>query len=273
MRRSRAIGPGGIGVRRRPRVGITWPGHDPRGHGAPAQRLVAQAGRPADAAGRSAGPDRRASRAEPILAILHAGYGEHEVVTVDGDDRQGHRPGRAAGELRRAGLVGRRQAALRRRRVRRPDLPLRPRRRPALEQDGLRVSRPQGVPGRAEPARGRAAKSTSGRRPAWRSPRTARRSTSPPRSATRWGGSTPSRGRFRARSRSRPTAIPTAWPRRVAQAALRQPLEQGRGRRRRHRHVRGRRPAGRPRSIPTRCCWRAGARSSTSPTPTATRSP
>ncbi len=26
---------------------------------------------------------------EPILAILHAGYGEHEIVTVDQADRPG----------------------------------------------------------------------------------------------------------------------------------------------------------------------------------------
>ena len=39
---------------------------------------------------------------EPVLAILHAGYGEHEVVTANADDRQGHRPGRAAGDVRRA---------------------------------------------------------------------------------------------------------------------------------------------------------------------------
>ena len=58
---------------------------------------------------------------EPILAILHAGYGEHEVVTVDAC-RRGRVIGRVAApsELRRPGLVGRRQAALRRRRVRRP---------------------------------------------------------------------------------------------------------------------------------------------------------
>ena len=102
------------------------------------------------------------------------------------DDRQGDRPRRAARELRRAGLVGRRQAALRRRRVRRRDLPLRPRRRPALEEDGLRVSRPQGVPGAAESAaRAKRPRSTSACRPAWRSPRTARPSASPPPSAIR----------------------------------------------------------------------------------------
>ena len=54
---------------------------------------------------------------EPILAILHAGYGEHEVVTASATTRQDHRPGLAAGELQRTGLVARRQAALRRRRV------------------------------------------------------------------------------------------------------------------------------------------------------------
>ena len=31
---------------------------------------------------------------EPILAVLHAGYGEHEVITLDAGDRQGDRPGR-----------------------------------------------------------------------------------------------------------------------------------------------------------------------------------
>ena len=35
----------------------------------------------------------------------------------------------------------------------------------------------------------------------------------------------------------------------------------------------GRRPVDRPKSIPTRCCWRTGARSCSSPTPIATRSP
>ena len=54
---------------------------------------------------------------EPILAILHAGYGEHEVVTSR--PTSGKIIGRVslAGDVRRPGLVGRRQAALRRRRI------------------------------------------------------------------------------------------------------------------------------------------------------------
>ena len=44
------------------------------------------------------------------------------------------------------------------------------------------------------------------------------------------------------------------------------------GRRGRHRDVQGRWPPSRPRSIPTSCCWPGAARSSMSPTPTATRS-
>ena len=40
---------------------------------------------------------------EPVLAVLHAGYGEHEVVTARRRDRQGHRPRRPARDF--AGLV------------------------------------------------------------------------------------------------------------------------------------------------------------------------
>ena len=64
----------------------------------------------------------------------------------------------------------------------------------------------------------------------------------------------------RARTRGRQLSL---WPgaRRVAQAALCQPLEQGQGGRRQHRHH-SRSPAtGPPRNTPTRCCWRRGARS------------
>ena len=210
---------------------------------------------------------------EPILAILHAGYGEHEVVTVNGSTGQVIGRVVAPGEFRRLGLVGRRQAALRRRRVRRPDLPLRPRRRLALEQDGLRVSRPQGVPGGAESARRtRRPRSTSECRRAWRCPRTARPCTSPRPSAIRWAGSTPSPGRFRARSRSRPTAIPMAW-RSTSRASSSTSASGARPRWPSSTPTRSRSSAsGRPRSTPTRCCWRRGARSCSSPTPTATRS-
>ena len=38
---------------------------------------------------------------EPVLAVLHAGYGEHEVVTLDASLGQGDRPGLVQGELQR----------------------------------------------------------------------------------------------------------------------------------------------------------------------------
>ena len=274
MRRSRAIGPGrgsrldgGQGADHLAR-------HDPRR----ARCSCPTAGRSSRPAGRRSWAICRSRSpcipSEPILAILHAGYGEHEIVTVDGVERQGHRPGRPARELRRPDLVGRRQAALRRRRVRRPDLPLRPRRRPAVEEDRLRVSRPQGVPGGSRiprdgrdgqeaPARAGGPGAHQGRQDALRL-RGVRPFAGPVR---RRVGRVSRRDRARGRQLSlRPGA------RRVAQAALRQPLEQGQGGRRQHRHA-SRSPAtGRPRSTPTRCCWRRGARSCTSPTPTATRS-
>ncbi len=54
---------------------------------------------------------------EPILAIAHAGYGEHEVVTVLAESWQDHRPGCLAGDVRRPGLVEGWEAALRRGRI------------------------------------------------------------------------------------------------------------------------------------------------------------
>ena len=109
---------------------------DARGDRSSPQRLVAQAGRPADAAGRLPGADGRASEragtGDPARRVRRArgGDGEHR-------DRQDHWPGRPPRDLRRSGLVGRRQAALCRRRLRRSHLSLRPRRGPALEQDDV----------------------------------------------------------------------------------------------------------------------------------------
>lgn len=58
---------------------------------------------------------------EPILAILHAGYGEHEVATVDGTS--GKVIARVSSyQFRWPGLVDGWQATLRRRRIRRSDL-------------------------------------------------------------------------------------------------------------------------------------------------------
>jgi len=111
-------------------------GTDARGDRSTPQRLVAQAGRPADAAGRLPGADGRASEragtGDPARRVRRArgGDGEHR-------DRQDHWPGRPPRDLRRSGLVGRRQAALCRRRLRRPHLSLRPRRGSALEQDDV----------------------------------------------------------------------------------------------------------------------------------------
>ena len=137
--------------------GITWPGMTRAGS------VLLPNGWSLKPAGRQSSwaicrSRSRCTRAEPILAILHAGYGEHEVVTVDATT--GRVIGRVAlpADLRRPDLVGRRQAALRRRRVRRPDLPLRPRRRPAVEEGRLRISRPQAVPGGANPREGEPAK-------------------------------------------------------------------------------------------------------------------
>ena len=111
-------------------------GTDARGDRSSPQRLVAQAGRPADAAGRLPGADGRASEragtGDPARRVRRArgGDGEHR-------DRQDHWPGRPPRNLRRSGLVGRRQAALCRRRLRRSHLSLRPRRGSALEQDDV----------------------------------------------------------------------------------------------------------------------------------------
>ena len=205
--------------------------HDPRGHG----RCCPTAGRSSRPAARRGWATCRSRSpcipAEPILAILHAGYGEHEVVTVNATT--GKIIGRvvAAGDVRRAGLVGRRQAALRRRRVRRPDLSLRPRRRAAVEQDRS-ISRPR-IPGGANPRAGSQEASGAGRPGALAGRQDAlrRRRVRPfARPVRRRVGCVSRRDRARGRQLSlRPGA------RRVAQAAVREPLEQGRGRRRRHR--------------------------------------
>ena len=62
-------------------------------------------------------------------------------MTVDADDRQGHRPGRAGRDVLGPGLVEGRQEALRGRRLGRRGLRLRPRRRPALEPGQAHVPR------------------------------------------------------------------------------------------------------------------------------------
>ena len=245
---------------------------DPRRDGRPAQRLVTQAGRSSEQAGGSAGPDRRASdRADPgdpPCRIRRAR--DHDRQRIH---RQGDRPRGSPHEFRRLGLVSRRQAALRRRRVRRSDLPLRPCRGLAFQEDGLRLSRPQGVPGAAESHRGRRGQETSARAGgpgAHR--RMARRFTSPPRSAIPWGGSTPNPERFKASSRSSPTAIPTAW-RSTSRGSSSMSASGARPRWPSSTPTPSRSPAtGRPRSTPTRCCWQGAARSCLSPTPTATPS-
>ena len=191
---------------------ITWPGHDPRGHGPAAQRLVAQAGRAGRRSWAICPVQIAVHPSQPILAILHAGYGEHEVVTVDGVERARSSAGSRCPPAF-AGLVwsadGKRLFAGGGFDDR--DLSVRPRRRAALEQDRLRVSRPQGVPGAASPRTGKKPRSFSDAGRAGdhqgRQDALCRRGVRP----LAWAGSTPSRARFRARSPSRPTAIPTAW--------------------------------------------------------------
>ena len=81
-------------------------------------------------------------------------------------------------------------------------------------------------------------------------------------SATPSPGSTRASGKRRGRDLARrPTRYPygLAWDE-AARPALREPLEQGRGRRRRHRQGRGRRPLDDRRSIPTRCSWPRGGK-------------
>ena len=195
---------------------------------------------------------------EPVLAVLHAGYGEHEVVTVNADD--GKVIGRVALPETFTGLVwsadGKR--LYRRRRVRRRDLSLRPRRGLALEQADS--SRHPGCP----------AESRQGSPAGLAVSTTARRSGSPTSSATRSPGSTRAGGRS-ARSRWRDSLSLRTGLGRAAQTPLCQPLEQGEVAVSTPKRSRSS-AAGRPRSIPTRCCWHAAARSSMWPTPTATPS-
>ena len=243
------------------RRGTTWPGLTRAGTVLlPNGWSLKPAGR--QTAGRLPGPDRRASR-RAVLAILHAGYGEHEVVTVDAGDGQGHRPGRAARDVLGPGLVGRRQAALRRRRVRR--------RRSTASTTPAACSRTRSTLAYPEPTKGRAAGCPAGLA---RLGATARRSGSPTSSATPSPGSTPTtRQAARPRSPSGADSYPygLAWDE-AERPALREPLGQA-PRSPWSTPRRARSSAdGRPRSIPTRCSWRAGARSSTSPTPTATPS-
>ncbi len=214
----------------------------------------------------------------PILAILHAGYGEHEVVTVDGNGgREGGRvigrvaiPGTFAGMTWSAdgkqlfvgggfddliyrfdhadGLLSNkavfeyldRKAFLAARNPREDEAAKKHQRTPA----GLAVTKPE----RQDALRFRVV-------PAIRS-----------------GGSTHSRRSSWARSRWVPAAILTAWhstsraggstsasgARPRSPSSISPPSRSSR--------------PGRRRSIPTRCCWRRGGRSSTWPTPTATRS-
>ena len=154
-------------------------------------------------------------------------------MTVERRHRQGDRPRGAARDLRRPGLVGRRQAALRRRRLRRRDLRVRPRRRPALEHGQARLSR----------AAGR--KAAGAFRPAWRVSDDGK---------TLWVANAfgHSVARFDPRPRRRKLVgewslgddsypYGLAWDEAKA-PALREPLGQGRGRGGRYRQRQGRRP-------------------------------
>ena len=187
-------------------------GDDPRGDGPPAQRLVAQAGRPPERSSATCPVQiARASRASRSWRSSTPATASTRSSRSMRRQRPGDRPGRPAGDVRRAvwsadgkqlfagggfddliyrfdhadGLLSKKAV------FEYPD-----RKEFLAEPNPARTSRPRSI---------------SERRPAWPSPRTARRSTSPPRSATRSAGSTPSRGRSRARSRSVPTAIPMAW--------------------------------------------------------------
>ena len=246
--------------------------HDPRRHGPPAQRLVAQAGRAADASWAICRSRSPCIPAEPILAILHAGYGEHEIVTVDGST--GKVIGRVSLPTSFAGLIwsadGKRLFAGggfddRIYRFDHADGLLSkktvfdyPDRKEFLAQpnpeEGQEAKKYQRVPaGLALTKDGKtlyvAAAFGHSRGPVRRRIRSVSR---------------------RARARGRQLSL-RPGARRIAQAALCQPLEQGQGGRRQHRHLQGHRPLDRPRSTPTRCCWHRAARSCSSPTPTATR--
>ena len=164
-----------------------------------------QAGRAADAAGRLPGADRRASP-EPDAGRPPRRLRRARGLDARREDRPGHRPRGHPGDLLRPGLVGRRQAALRRRRVRRRDLRLRPRRRPALEPGDVRLPR-------GESGTGQQRQPSSGSPRAWRSRPTARRLWV----ANAFGHTlarfdTESGKLARPSSTSGPILIPTAWP-------------------------------------------------------------
>ena len=198
---------------------------------------------------------------EPILAILHAGYGEHEIVTVDGSN--GKVIARVALPTSFAGLV--------------------------WSADGKRLFAGGGFDDRIyrfDHAARLASKKTVFEYPdrkaflAQPNPEYGEKAKKyqrvPAGLAISKDGKTlyvaaafgHSVGRFdaeigrlsrRARARARELSV-RPGPRRVAKAALCQPLEQGQGGRRQHRHFQGHRPRGRPRTTPTRCCWRRGGK-------------
>ena len=230
---------------------------DGRRDGALAQRLVAQAGRAADAAGRLPGADRRASR--------RAGPGDppRRLRRARGRDGRAPRPGEIIGRVALpetfAGLVWSADGK-------------------QLYVGGgfddviYRFDHAGGLLSNKADLRlpaGRAR--TPGARRAGASRPTARPSGSPTSTGTPWAGSMPRRARSATRFPSRPIPIPTAWP--GMSRASGSTSASGTARRwpwsipRRARSW----PRSRPRSIPTRCSWPGAARSSTSPTRTATR--
>ena len=195
---------------------------------------------------------------EPVLAILHAGYGEHEVVTASPRPARSSagspcpRPspvwsGRptASGSSSAAGST--------------TDLSLRPRRRSAVEQDDRSPHPEAEKSSRQVP--GGLALSADGKT-LW--------------VANAFGHSLArldaDRGRGPTTIPWRPIPTPTAWPGTsrasgfTSASGTRRPSRWSIPRRSQVAgHVDDRR------SIPTRCSWPAAARCSTSPTPTATR--
>ena len=150
---------------------------------------------------------------QPILAILHAGYGEHEIVTVDGSN--GKIIGRVSLPASFAGLIwsadGKRLFAGGGfdDRIYRFD-----------HAEGLLSKKTvfeypdrEGVPGAGEPRVWRKGQERSARSGGPGDlARMARHCMSPRHSAIPWAGLTPNPAHFKASSRSRPRAIPTVWP-------------------------------------------------------------